>query len=92
MKCRYCKERLYHPKIVHTASGAYHGECLDKLHATAEAIGPVLFAFMTIQKPGGPERVAEALMQGAGPISNYLKQLAQNARKREEREKKKEKK
>jgi hypothetical protein len=82
MKCDYCKKRLRHPKIVHTAAGAFHGECLDKLHATANALGPVIFAFMGIQKPGGPERVADALVQGAGPISEFLKDMARDARAR----------
>lgn len=86
MKCDFCKKRLYHPKIVHSSAGAFHAECLDKLHATAEGLGQFIFAFMQWDKKGRPSGGEEGLVRSmqnmAGPLSVYTKQLAENIRKK----------
>ncbi len=89
MKCDYCKKPLHHPKIVHTATGAFHGDCLDKLHAAAEGFGKLMHAFLFVKKPGREERIVQALREGGGSMSVYLKQLAQNIRDREKEKGKK---
>ena len=84
MNCDYCKKRLRHPKIVHAATGAYHPDCLDKLHAATEGFGSVLYVLMEWNEKGRREDVVpklmEAILKSAKPMAGYLKHLADNAR------------
>ena len=88
MKCDFCKKAMRHPKIVHSASGAFHPVCLDKLHAAAggvaELMGSVI-AWQTMGRPSDMECIMEAMRGHAKPIGEYLKQLASNARAQEEK-------
>lgn len=88
MKCDWCKKPLDEEKAVYATAGIFHGECLDKLHVTGEAFGKLFFAMTRLQRPGGQELFGQALKEGAGPMSDYFKKLAQNIRDRQAEEKK----
>lgn len=77
--CDFCKKRMEDPRVVHTASGKFHPECCDRLHAATEAIGKIMFSFL--HKDAGAR--VKALESGAKPLADYLKQLSENIRARE---------